>query len=154
VTSQKLSQLQNENDAAELRIKNALPKNVPLPPSTVSVGSSYAYESKKRRTCESGSGSGSAPGSGSGSAIEKAFNLKDREQLHFEIARMFYSGGYLLILQEILTMLALTYLLQIIIFLDICLPVIICYEPHNFKKRGQTLINYCNQLGAHGRKKG
>ncbi|CAL5365301.1 unnamed protein product [Camellia sinensis] len=39
----------------------------------------------------SGSGSGSAPGSGS--AIEKAFNMKDREQLHFEIARKFYSGG-------------------------------------------------------------
>ncbi|XP_028089093.1 uncharacterized protein LOC114289548 [Camellia sinensis] len=90
ITSQKLSQLQNENDAAELRIKNAYPKNVPLPPSSVSIGSSCAYESKKKSTCASGSGSalGSGSGSGSGSAIEKAFNMKDREQLHFEIARM------------------------------------------------------------------
>ncbi|XP_028075636.1 uncharacterized protein LOC114277883 [Camellia sinensis] len=82
VTSQKLSQLQNENDAAKLRIKNTHPKNVPLPSSSVSVGSSNAYESKKRRTC------------GSGSVIEKDV-LRRGEGVPFNLVRNpYYVSSY------------------------------------------------------------
>ncbi|XP_061373651.1 uncharacterized protein LOC133315984 [Gastrolobium bilobum] len=64
------------------RLKSNAPKNVPLPPSSVSVESN----SKKRR-------SGSEGGSSSRNLIERAFNVGVREELNHLIARMFYSAG-------------------------------------------------------------
>ncbi|XP_077230410.1 uncharacterized protein LOC143863586 [Tasmannia lanceolata] len=76
-----------EEECKEIMKQNA-PKKVPLPPSssTGSLGCTSmfvapSYDLKKRKT------------SGNVSALEKAFNMAARDQLHAEIARMFYSGG-------------------------------------------------------------
>lgn len=74
---------QRETDEAELRAKNAQPKLVPLPPPTTT--------SKRRRGANEVVG-GSAK-KGNKSPLESAFNMNVRDQLHNEIARMFYSGG-------------------------------------------------------------
>ncbi|KAI8529871.1 hypothetical protein RHMOL_Rhmol11G0008100 [Rhododendron molle] len=73
---------QRENDEAELRAKNAQPKLVPLPPPTTT--------SKRRRAIEVVGGSAKKANK---SPLEIAFNMNERDQLHSEIARMFYSGG-------------------------------------------------------------
>ncbi|XP_059659219.1 uncharacterized protein LOC132306039 [Cornus florida] len=84
VTYQNIAEMQKAIEEAELRIKNSKPKKVPLPPSSASLGGTTsltqeAYVPKKRKA--------------SGGAIGKAFNNEAREQLHSEIARMFYSAG-------------------------------------------------------------
>lgn len=89
ITPQRLNELKRENEKAELRAKNAKSKSVSLPPfsSTQKESSSGGniisldnFPSKKRK------GNGDTP-------LEKAFNLQAREQLHSEIARMFYTSG-------------------------------------------------------------
>ncbi|CAL5410945.1 unnamed protein product [Camellia sinensis] len=91
VTPQHLAEMQKKIEEAEKRLKMAMPKKVPLPPSTQSTSTSSGpldiggfrmegYEPRKRK----------ATGT---SALEKAFNPVIREQLHSEIARMFYSAG-------------------------------------------------------------
>ncbi|XP_057512306.1 uncharacterized protein LOC130794414 isoform X1 [Actinidia eriantha] len=89
VTNKNLVEMQNAIDEAELKSLNSQPKKVPLPPS-VSLGSMSHYqgEAKRRRTSDA-SGSGNM----SGGAIGKAFNIKERDHLMVEIARMFYSAG-------------------------------------------------------------
>ncbi|XP_077212459.1 uncharacterized protein LOC143847496 [Tasmannia lanceolata] len=76
-----------EEECKEIMKQNA-PKKVSLLPSssTGSLGCTSmfvapSYDLKKRKT------------SGNVSALEKAFNMAARDQLHAEIARMFYSGG-------------------------------------------------------------
>ncbi|XP_061371038.1 uncharacterized protein LOC133313660 [Gastrolobium bilobum] len=60
-----------EHEAEQRKQSNA-PRNVPLPPSTSSTGP------KKRKTMGS---------------LEMAFNVGEREELNYLIARMFYSAG-------------------------------------------------------------
>ncbi|KAL5824488.1 hypothetical protein ACOSQ3_020551 [Xanthoceras sorbifolium] len=94
VTNAALSQMHKVVEEAELRVKQSLPRQVPLPTSTSSssktfgssIGTSNYYrldspslESKKRK--------------GMSGHIDKAFNIGAREQLDSEIARMFYTGG-------------------------------------------------------------
>ncbi|XP_028110185.1 uncharacterized protein LOC114308719 [Camellia sinensis] len=91
----KCNYCQNEQrkiEEAEKRLKMAMPNKVLLPPSTcqsTSIGSGpldtggfrmEGYEPRKRKTTGT-------------SALEKAFNPVIREQLHSEIARMFYLAG-------------------------------------------------------------
>ncbi|XP_020415467.1 uncharacterized protein LOC18782979 [Prunus persica] len=74
-------------EEAELRVKMAQLRDVPLPTSNTSsqggsssglgMSSNWCSDSKKRK----------------GNPIEKAFNNNLREQLDGEIARMFYTGG-------------------------------------------------------------
>ncbi|KAK3184883.1 hypothetical protein Dsin_032169 [Dipteronia sinensis] len=75
--------MQRVVDEAELRVKQSLPRPVPLPStvgsSSASVSGLYGLDPKKRK--------------GVSGAIEKAFNSGAREQLDSEIARMFYTGG-------------------------------------------------------------
>ena len=90
VTNNDIVQFQRIEAEAASREESSQPKKVPLPPSTTSFGinfsqTQYTLESKKRRI------SGSS--TGSDTALEKAFNIGAREQLHSEIARMFYSAG-------------------------------------------------------------
>ncbi|XP_028061236.1 uncharacterized protein LOC114264737, partial [Camellia sinensis] len=83
--------MQRKIEEAEKRLKMTMPKRVPLPPSTQSTSTGSraldtggfrmeGYEPRKRK----------ATGT---SALEKAFNPVIWEQLHSEIARMFYSAG-------------------------------------------------------------
>ena len=87
VTNNNIVQFQRIEAEAASREESSQPKKVPLPPSTTSFGINFSQtlESKKRRI------SGSS--TGSDTALEKAFNIGAREQLHSEIARMFYSAG-------------------------------------------------------------
>ncbi|KAI9182513.1 hypothetical protein LWI28_026093 [Acer negundo] len=88
VTVAILLEIQKVVEEAELRVKQSLPRQVPLP-TTIgsSSGSATNYfqldlpssETKKRK--------------GNSGSIEKAFNIGAREQLDGEIARMFYMGG-------------------------------------------------------------
>ncbi|TXG61423.1 hypothetical protein EZV62_012786 [Acer yangbiense] len=68
-------------EEAELKVKQSLPRSVPLPTTVGSsfTSASYGLDPKKRK--------------GVSGAIEKAFNIGAREQLDGEIARMFYTGG-------------------------------------------------------------
>eukprot|EP00268_Persea_americana_P064083 TRINITY_DN8394_c0_g1_i1.p1 TRINITY_DN8394_c0_g1~~TRINITY_DN8394_c0_g1_i1.p1 ORF type:complete len:495 (-),score=69.08 TRINITY_DN8394_c0_g1_i1:901-2232(-) len=82
--------MQKLEEEVQLRMKANAPKKVPLPVANVSVSSNSLnsimhgwFDSKKRK----------ASGSGSSNPIEKAFNIGARDQLHAEIARMFYSAG-------------------------------------------------------------
>ncbi|KAF8389287.1 hypothetical protein HHK36_025980 [Tetracentron sinense] len=90
VNFETLSEMQKVVEDAENRLKRGMPKKVPLPPSSyqsMGMGSSSTgairqegFEPRKRKA------SGNT-------ALEKAFNSNAREQLHSEIARMFYSSG-------------------------------------------------------------
>ncbi|KAH7557045.1 hypothetical protein JRO89_XS11G0035900 [Xanthoceras sorbifolium] len=96
VTSAILLELNQVVEEAELRVKQSLPRQVPLPytmasgssSKTCSTGASNYYglqmqlpnvEPKKRKGMEG--------------PLEKAFNNNAREELDGEIARMFYTGG-------------------------------------------------------------
>ena len=90
VTTKDISEMQKLEEEVQLRMKANAPKKVPLPVANVSVSSNSlnsimhgVFDSKKRK----------ARGSGSLNPIEKAFNIGARDQLHVEIARMFYSAG-------------------------------------------------------------
>ncbi|KAG5515994.1 hypothetical protein RHGRI_036887 [Rhododendron griersonianum] len=75
VTKEVLATMKKLDEEAKARMKENAPKKVPLPPSTRSSGFVLeGYETKKQRT-------------------KKAFDRGKRDQLHAEIARMFYSGG-------------------------------------------------------------
>ncbi|KAK1591277.1 hypothetical protein Q3G72_005227 [Acer saccharum] len=91
VTNATLSEMHKVVEKAEFRVKQSLPRRVPLPTTSSSktIGSSidstyYGLDlpslgPKKRK--------------GMSGPIEKAFNIGDKEQLDSEIARMFYTGG-------------------------------------------------------------
>ncbi|XP_072959848.1 uncharacterized protein [Typha angustifolia] len=88
VNSQHIVEMKRIMEQAELKIKNSMPKSVPLPMSTqygtsskplATSSSNMPYGSKKRRSGET--------------ALEKSFNMASRNQLHSQIARMFYSVG-------------------------------------------------------------
>ncbi|KAK3212079.1 hypothetical protein Dsin_016785 [Dipteronia sinensis] len=94
VTNANISEMQKVVEEAELRVKESLPRQVPLPNTSShnkTIGSSnsstyYGLDSglpsldpKKRK--------------GISGPLEKAFNIGAREQLDREIARMFYTGG-------------------------------------------------------------
>ncbi|GAV88665.1 DUF659 domain-containing protein [Cephalotus follicularis] len=70
--------MQKLDEEATARINSNASKLVPLPPTK--YGKSSSIDLKKRKT-------------GSVSEIEKAFNKSERENLDYEIARMFYSAG-------------------------------------------------------------
>ncbi|XP_025628477.2 uncharacterized protein [Arachis hypogaea] len=72
ITAVKLQELRKLDNEATLLSESAKPKSIPLPPSN-DEGSS-----KKRK----------GPGT-----IDHSFNMKDRDTLDLEIARMFYSSG-------------------------------------------------------------
>ncbi|KAK3205530.1 hypothetical protein Dsin_019576 [Dipteronia sinensis] len=83
-----LSKMQKVMEKAKLKVKQSIPRQVPLPTTigsyTVSVSSHYelglpSFETKKRK--------------GMSGPFENAFNIGAREQLDGEIARMFYTGG-------------------------------------------------------------
>ncbi|KAG5524531.1 hypothetical protein RHGRI_031254 [Rhododendron griersonianum] len=66
-------------------MKDSAPKRVPLPPSTRTGFVLEGYDAKKQRT--------SGGRTETTSPLEKAYDKNKRDQLHAEIARMFYSGG-------------------------------------------------------------
>ncbi|XP_056172637.1 uncharacterized protein LOC115674195 [Syzygium oleosum] len=78
------------DEEVNTRIANLVPKNVPLPSSSLSIsgggggGMDSSFDPKKRKIGSS---------SGGGGSLEKAFNMTQREHLDYEIARMFYSTG-------------------------------------------------------------
>ncbi|GFY84497.1 hypothetical protein Acr_03g0012710 [Actinidia rufa] len=81
--------MQNAIDEAELKSLNSRPMKVHLPP-CVSLGAmSHSQGEAKRKRPSDTSGSETM----SGGAIGKAFNIKERDHLMVEIARMFYSAG-------------------------------------------------------------
>ncbi|GFY81043.1 hypothetical protein Acr_01g0008520 [Actinidia rufa] len=89
VTNKNTVEMQNAIDEAELKSLNSRPKKVPLPP-CVSLGAmSHSQVEAKRGRSSDTSGSETM----SGGAIGKAFNIKERDHLMVEIARMFYSAG-------------------------------------------------------------
>ncbi|KAK2662964.1 hypothetical protein Ddye_001538 [Dipteronia dyeriana] len=75
--------MQRVVEEVELRVKQSLPRPVPLPSgigsSSASPGIWYGLDPKKKK--------------GVSGAIEKAFNIGAREKLDGEIARMFYTCG-------------------------------------------------------------
>ncbi|KAK0607892.1 hypothetical protein LWI29_022144 [Acer saccharum] len=91
VTNATLSEIHKVVEKAEFRVKQSLPRRVPLPTTSSSktigssIGSTYcgldlpSLGPKKRK--------------GMSGPIEKAFNIGDKEQLDSEIARMFYTSG-------------------------------------------------------------
>uniref|UniRef100_A0A5B7AFB0 BED-type domain-containing protein n=1 Tax=Davidia involucrata TaxID=16924 RepID=A0A5B7AFB0_DAVIN len=88
VTTKDILEMQKLEDEVKLRLKSNALKKVPLPHSIISLCGSTSfsqegYDSKKRKTTSSGSGN----------PLEKTFNMVAHEQLHAEIARMFYSSG-------------------------------------------------------------
>ncbi|TXG61213.1 hypothetical protein EZV62_012576 [Acer yangbiense] len=136
VTNANISKMQRVVEEAELRVKESLPRQVPLPNTSShnkTIGSSnsstyYGLDSglasldpKKRK--------------GMSGPLEKAFNIGAREQLDGEIARMFYTGGCHFTLQEILTM----YMLLKMHFRVMSLRATTHYGLHFSKKRRVTL---------------
>ena len=96
VTMKDISEMQKLEEEAKYRLQQHAPKKVPLPPQSFSSGNVSPFfqegiDSRKRKSIASGSRSGSA----GGNPLEKAFNTATRDQLHAEIARMFYSVGLL-----------------------------------------------------------
>ncbi|TXG56892.1 hypothetical protein EZV62_018205 [Acer yangbiense] len=90
VTNANLSEMQKVVEEAELRVKQFLPRHIPLPNTSshdktigFSNSSNYSnipsHELKKRK--------------GMSGPLEKAFNIGIREKLDGKIARMFYMGG-------------------------------------------------------------
>ncbi|XP_075493408.1 uncharacterized protein LOC142531209 [Primulina tabacum] len=90
VSIDQIKHMQQILDDAESRRKNARPKEVQLPSSSASnmaskssCSSPFSLQSddttKKRK--------------GTLGSLEKAFNLNARDELHSEIARLFYTGG-------------------------------------------------------------
>ena len=83
VKSSDIAEMKRLEEECNEKLRNRAPKKVPLPTSNVD------YDSKKRKA----SGSGSWSGTDSNTAIGKSFNLKLRDQMDAEIARMFYASG-------------------------------------------------------------
>ncbi|GFY97407.1 hypothetical protein Acr_11g0017130 [Actinidia rufa] len=81
--------MQNATNEVELKSLNSQPKKVSLPPSISLRTMSHSQGEAKRRRSFDASGSGTM----SGGVIGKAFNIKERDHLMVEIARMFYSAG-------------------------------------------------------------
>ncbi|KAK2643794.1 hypothetical protein Ddye_018989 [Dipteronia dyeriana] len=90
VTNANLLEMQKLVEETELRVKQSLPRHVPLPNTSShdkAIGSSSSdnytnfpsHELKKRK--------------GMVGPLEKAFNIIAREKLDGEIVRMFYTGG-------------------------------------------------------------
>ncbi|WOL17402.1 hypothetical protein Cni_G26194 [Canna indica] len=73
-----ISEMKKLEEEAKQRALSFAPKRVPLPPNTSGLQN---VDSKKRKM------------SIDSNLISKAFNLKARDQLHAEIARMFYTAG-------------------------------------------------------------
>ncbi|XP_072955788.1 uncharacterized protein [Typha angustifolia] len=89
VSSEHVMEMKRVVDITEMRIKNSMPKQIPLPKfgqaassssSVGGVGFDMGGTSRKKRAI------GMAP-------IEKSFNSGAHNQLYCEIARMFYSAG-------------------------------------------------------------
>ncbi|XP_022869854.1 uncharacterized protein LOC111389199 [Olea europaea var. sylvestris] len=72
-----ICEMQKMEDEAKLRMQTKAGKRVPLPSNNMGSKDCYVLEERKRKN----------------SAIENAFNVTTRDQLDFEIARMFYSSG-------------------------------------------------------------
>ncbi|KAJ0985234.1 hypothetical protein J5N97_003590 [Dioscorea zingiberensis] len=82
VTMKDISEMQKLEEEAKFRLQQHAPKKVPLPPQSFFQG---GIDSRKRKNI--------ASGSVSGNPLEKSFNTTARDQLHAQIARMFYSSG-------------------------------------------------------------
>ena len=96
--NENLVEMQRVMDEVEQRVKQFNLKQVPLPTSSTATSnfenfstSASAIDPKRRK--------------GSIGAIEKSFNMGACEIVDSEIARMFYTGGCLFTLLEILIML-------------------------------------------------
>ncbi|KAG6509872.1 hypothetical protein ZIOFF_027879 [Zingiber officinale] len=91
VTMDQMKRMQQLIDDAELRKKNSKQKEVPLPSSSTS-----SNMASKSSFCTSGILQNDDPTKkrkGPLGALEKSFNLNARDELHSEIARLFYTGG-------------------------------------------------------------
>ncbi|GFZ11620.1 hypothetical protein Acr_23g0000050 [Actinidia rufa] len=89
VTNKNLVKMQNAIDEAKLKSLNSQLKKAPLPPSVSFGAMSHSQGEARRRRSSDASGSGTM----SGGAIGKTFNIKERDHVMVEIARMFYSAG-------------------------------------------------------------
>ncbi|KAG6491142.1 hypothetical protein ZIOFF_052474 [Zingiber officinale] len=91
VTMDQMKRMQQLIDDAELRKKNSKQKEVPLPSSSTS-----SNMASKSSFCTSGILQNDDPTKkrkGPLGPLEKSFNLNARDELHSEIARLFYTGG-------------------------------------------------------------
>ncbi|KAG6513301.1 hypothetical protein ZIOFF_023625 [Zingiber officinale] len=91
VTMDQMKRMQQLIDDAELRKKNSKQKEVPLPSSSAS-----SNMASKSSFCTSGILQNDDPTKkrkGPLGPLEKSFNLNARDELHSEIARLFYTGG-------------------------------------------------------------
>ncbi|KAG6477626.1 hypothetical protein ZIOFF_066894 [Zingiber officinale] len=86
-----MKRMQQLVDDAELRKKNSKLKEVPLPSSSVS--SNMASKSSFSGPLQNDDPTPTKKRKGPLGSLEKAFNLNVRDELHFEIARLFYIGG-------------------------------------------------------------
>ena len=105
-------------------------------------------EGRKRSFDASGSGTMS------GGAIGKTFNIKERDHLMVEIARMFYSAGLPFHLARNPYFVSAFSYAATHNIPGFYLPGIICLRPHYFKGRKQISTTCCNQLRALGSKMG
>ena len=79
-------------DEAELRIKQSMPKEVPLPTTRINSQSTLGTSSLIGSFRQEGFEPNKRKAVGN-SALEKAFSVVAREELQGEIAMMFYTGG-------------------------------------------------------------
>lgn len=93
VTIDQMKHMQQLLDDAELRKKNAKPKEVPLPSSSTSSNMFSKMSCSSNFSLQSDDLTTTKKRKGTLGPLEKAFNLNARDELHSEIARLFYTGG-------------------------------------------------------------
>ncbi|KAG6481700.1 hypothetical protein ZIOFF_058319 [Zingiber officinale] len=93
VTMDQMKRMQQLVDDAELRKKNSKPKEVSLPSSSVSSNMASKSSFSGPGPLQNDDPTLTKKRKGQLGPLEKAFNLNARDELHSEIARLFYTGG-------------------------------------------------------------
>ncbi|KAG6466858.1 hypothetical protein ZIOFF_075342 [Zingiber officinale] len=93
VTMDQMKRMQQLVDDAELRKKNSKPKEVSLPSSSTSSNMASKSSFSGPGPLQNDDPTLTKKRKGQLGPLEKAFNLNARDELHSEIARLFYTGG-------------------------------------------------------------
>ncbi|KAG6496308.1 hypothetical protein ZIOFF_044169 [Zingiber officinale] len=93
VTMDQMKCMQQLVDDAELRKKNSKPKEVSLPSSSASSNMALKPSFSGPGSLQNDDPTLTKKRKGQLGPLEKAFNLNARDELHSEIARLFYTGG-------------------------------------------------------------
>ncbi|KAG6534868.1 hypothetical protein ZIOFF_008774 [Zingiber officinale] len=93
VTMDQMKRMQQLVDDAELRKKNSKPKEVSLPSSSASSNMASKSSFSGPSPLQNDDPTLTKKRKGQLGPLEKAFNLNARDELHSEIARLFYTGG-------------------------------------------------------------